>query len=75
MCTLIHFLSGNNKVCIYLWKINKRIKLGELENNYLQFKKMLVSGDMPETHTCTIYSMVENCGMSSAGWFTSEIPA
>lgn len=25
--------------------------------------------------TCTIYSMVENCGMSSAGWFTSDIPA
>ncbi len=25
--------------------------------------------------TWTTYSMVENCGSSSAGWFTSEIPA
>lgn len=25
--------------------------------------------------TCTMYSMVENCGMSSAGWFTSDMPA
>lgn len=26
-------------------------------------------------HTCRVYSMVENCGMSSAGWCCSEIPA
>lgn len=24
--------------------------------------------------TCTMYSMVENWGISSAGWFTSEMP-
>lgn len=33
------------------------------------------SVEMYVAFTWTIYSIVENCGMISAGWFISEIPA
>ena len=45
---------------------NKIFKLLKIKKQILQ--KHII-------HTCNVYSIVENCGISSAGWCCSDMPA